>query len=552
MADVPQKQILTVDGIDQSTLDWLQSPQAFPVTTLAAGLIQEQQWTLVRHPDEFDILSLWIGSHASGVVFMGEPLLSGEQVRQDQEFVMKRMPSDWQSAHLVYLSEEQPSLETTKALQRKERKTLSTKGVTSSAISPTHRTAWGCPSPEIQSALANYSEVGLVGMLERVLGHQSEMDRFLERLREVVPWATYSLITLCLITFCWAEMIGSTTDNWTLLRFGANFAPLTLGAEQWWRLLGAAFLHIGWVHLLVNMYSLYVVGPTLERFFGNLKFIGVYTLSALAGSVASAFFGGGHISAGASGAIFGLFGAAVVLGLRHQTTIPKPIQQQLVRGMLPAIGYNLLFGFTQSGIDNSAHLGGLLAGSVSAALITPRIAQTSWNPLSRLSFALLGLLLLGNQLFVFGQAASGFALSRVPGREVSEGSWRVTLPNMFALAENGDYFEGPGINVDLTRGAAPEGSGAQPPQQLADRLSRDSGIVFSFERTEQINGRTWHFFRSAQNVSGTFALTHQGNEEFGVVAFCSLEYPENGRAVTEYLVSTVKWGPKDPSPGSTN
>lgn len=552
MSDAPPKQILTVDGMKQETLEWLQSESAAPVISLAAQLIKQQQWALVRLPDRFEHSSLWVGTRETGVVFLAKPLLNTEQVREDQERVMQQMPSDWTSAHVVYLSEVEPAPDLTKALEHKERKTLSTKVVTSSAVSVTQKTAWGSPNPQLKGALLEYSPTDLTQMLELMLGHQNEMAGFLERVREVNPWASYGLIVLCVLTFGWAETVGNTTDNWTLLRFGANFAPLTIGAGQWWRLLGAAFLHIGWVHILVNMYSLYAVGPTLERFFGNLRFLGVYTLSALFGSLASAFFGGGHISAGASGAIFGLFGAAVVLGLRHKTAIPKPIQQQLVKGMLPAIGYNLAFGFSQSGIDNSAHLGGLLAGSLAAAAIPPRIALPRLGSTARGVLALLAAFLIGNQLFVLGQAARGFRLSELPSREIKVGAWTVSLPELFSQSENGEYFEGPGINVDLNGGVSPVGGDKLSPQQLAERLSRESGIALSFDRSAQVDGRTWHFFRSSQGVAGTIALTVEGNEEFAVITFCSLEYPQGGAAVADFLVSTVRRPSKEPSPGSTN
>lgn len=204
---------------------------------------------------------------------------------------------------------------------------------------------------------------------------QQRAEDLLDDLAGATPRGTYALMGLCLAMFLWAQASGGTEDLPTLLRFGANYGPLTVGGGEWWRLVGATFMHIGWMHVAMNMYSLWVVGPILERFMGTLRFLAMYAVAGLGGSLASVAFGTGNLSAGASGAIFGVFGATALLGWRWRDSIPTGIRRQLLGGMVPTILFNLFVGSTIPGIDNRAHLGGLVAGMAFTALVPPRIAM---------------------------------------------------------------------------------------------------------------------------------------------------------------------------------
>ena len=140
-------------------------------------------------------------------------------------------------------------------------------------------------------------------------------------------------------------------------------------AGQYWRLLSAAFLHGGWIHLLFNSYSLFVLGGLGELVLGRTRFLATYFLSALAGSACSLWFNPDP-SVGASGAIFGLLGAALYLSWRgHHALLPQAKLSSL--GLWAA--YNLSYGFTHPSIDNAAHVGGLLAGAISAVVLRGRI-----------------------------------------------------------------------------------------------------------------------------------------------------------------------------------
>ena len=165
------------------------------------------------------------------------------------------------------------------------------------------------------------------------------------------------LIALCILVFIAMYIWGrGSEDAVTLLLFGANFRPLVQAGEVW-RLATSMFLHIGLVHLVVNMYSLLIVGRQLEIFLGKWKFLIVYCSSGIIGSLLSVVV---HtsISAGASGAIFGLLGSLLYFGYHYRLYLGTVLKTQVI----PIIILNLLIGFMVPGIDNFCHIGGLVGG----------------------------------------------------------------------------------------------------------------------------------------------------------------------------------------------
>jgi rhomboid protease GluP len=146
-----------------------------------------------------------------------------------------------------------------------------------------------------------------------------------------------------------------------LIAWGAGYGPRTTGGE-WWRLLTATFLHIGAIHLGMNMYVLWDAGRLVERIFGNAGFLVLYLSAGLAGSVASTLWSPYVVSAGASGAVFGVYGGLLGFLARERGSIPREALTKLQRGAVTFLGYNLLFGLSQKGIDMAAHLGGLGGG----------------------------------------------------------------------------------------------------------------------------------------------------------------------------------------------
>lgn len=179
------------------------------------------------------------------------------------------------------------------------------------------------------------------------------------------PIVTYSLIFICILVFILMYVLGNgSTDNYTLLVFGANVDILTKNGD-YYRLFTSMFLHIGILHLLCNMYSLYIIGKEVENVFGKVKYLIIYLLSGIAGSILSLAFNHNTICAGASGAIFGLLGALLYFGYYYRTYLGAT----LTRSIIPVIVLNLIIGFTSSGIDNAAHIGGLVGGILIAMAV---------------------------------------------------------------------------------------------------------------------------------------------------------------------------------------
>ena len=157
-------------------------------------------------------------------------------------------------------------------------------------------------------------------------------------------------------------VFGNGTND--LIKYGANFDLLTKSGE-YYRLFTCIFLHIGIWHLICNMYSLYVIGKEVEGLFGKWKYLLIYILSGICGSILSLAFNSNTVSAGASGAIFGLLGALLYFGYHYRTYLGNTIK----RSILPVIIINLVLGFLNSGVDNAAHIGGLVGGILISMLV---------------------------------------------------------------------------------------------------------------------------------------------------------------------------------------
>jgi rhomboid protease GluP len=198
------------------------------------------------------------------------------------------------------------------------------------------------------------------------------------------PQVTYFLIAFNVAIFILMTLAGGSTRIETLLNFGAMYRPLFTGGE-YWRLITPIFLHIGILHLAFNMYALFVLGSVAEQIYGSTRFFWLYLLSGVGGTVSSSFFSTG-VSAGASGAIFGISGIALMVGYLHLHDISTNFRNAVGRGIIPFVVFNLVYGFSNKGIDNSAHLGGLLTGSLLAFVVRPRRADKSWEHSGLLSF----------------------------------------------------------------------------------------------------------------------------------------------------------------------
>ncbi|MEW9049634.1 MAG: rhomboid family intramembrane serine protease [Neobacillus sp.] len=176
------------------------------------------------------------------------------------------------------------------------------------------------------------------------------------------PFFTYVFIALQVVMFVLLELSGGSTNTSTLIRFGAKFNPYIYEGE-WWRFFVPIFLHIGFLHLVMNTLFLYFLGPSVEKIFGNARFLFIYLFAGITGFIASFIFNP-LVSAGASGAIFGFFGALLYFGLIY----PKLFFRTMGPNVIIVLVLNLIFGFFMPGIDNAGHLGGLAGGFFAAGI----------------------------------------------------------------------------------------------------------------------------------------------------------------------------------------
>jgi membrane associated rhomboid family serine protease len=172
-----------------------------------------------------------------------------------------------------------------------------------------------------------------------------------------------------------------------LLKWGANYGPLTLQGQPW-RLLTANYVHIGIIHIALNMWCLWNLGFLAERIFGGWTYFLIYTICGIAGSLASTLVSiwlhPNVVGAGASGAIFGIAGALIAALYLGKLPIPKEALRGTMKSLLTFAAYNLFFGGVVRGIDNSAHIGGLVAGLIVGAglarhLVSPPDVKENWT-----------------------------------------------------------------------------------------------------------------------------------------------------------------------------
>jgi rhomboid protease GluP len=212
------------------------------------------------------------------------------------------------------------------------------------------------------------------------------VEAFYGTLRALTPrvFITLSIVVLNLTVFAAMVACGVhvlTPDGFSLIQGGANFGPMTIGGE-WWRLITCTFVHIGILHLYFNMWVLWHIGRLVERLLGNSGLFVVYVLSGFVGSLASIYWHPIVISAGASGAIFGLFGGLLGFLFLRRGSIPPEALSDLRSSGWAFVIFNLIFGLTVPGIDIAGHLGGFATGflcGMALALPLTREAATRRN-----------------------------------------------------------------------------------------------------------------------------------------------------------------------------
>jgi rhomboid protease GluP len=205
------------------------------------------------------------------------------------------------------------------------------------------------------------------------LAEQEHHDRFAQAMTTLGARAHVTPAIIAINVAVFIAMLAAGADlmrpsSSLLIRFGSNFRPLTWNGEEW-RLLTSTFLHFGIVHIALNMYALYQGGAFVERLFGSARYALIYLLAALAGSVTSGWWHPLGNGVGASGAIFGVYGALLSFLAVRRADIPPAMLKSIGSSTLLFCLYSLLIGAAHPLIDNAAHIGGLLAGIVTGALL---------------------------------------------------------------------------------------------------------------------------------------------------------------------------------------
>ena len=229
-------------------------------------------------------------------------------------------------------------------------------------------------------------------------------------------YVTKALVAANILVFGAAGLAGAgflVPNAQVLQAWGTNFGPLTTDG-QWWRLVTSLFLHFGVFHLALYMWALYVGGQLAERLFGSSAFALLYFAAGIGGSLSSLLWNPALNSAGASGAIFGVYGAMLAFFLRKHSAIPASVMSQLRWSGITFIGFNLMNGFSHAGIDNAAHVGGLSVGFVMGLILARPLgleartrisAATLYTRGGIAAFGLIGLLFAALRFSPTGNAA---------------------------------------------------------------------------------------------------------------------------------------------------
>jgi rhomboid protease GluP len=218
------------------------------------------------------------------------------------------------------------------------------------------------------------------------------------------PWLTVALIGVNLAVYLWS-LQGGPLDMDAMVALGGKAAPLILDLGEFWRLVTANFLHWNPLHLGVNMFVLFNVGGALENAYRRLDYLFLLVASGIATMVVSLGVAPLAVTVGASGMVYGCLGGLIVFGLKYRAILPARYRRILGEAAIPVALLLLLMGFTSPGVDNAAHVGGILAGMAVASFLRPRLLadapRWSWAPAARVlpSVILLALALVGRQLF---------------------------------------------------------------------------------------------------------------------------------------------------------
>lgn len=377
-----------------------------------------------------------------------------------------------------------------------------------------------------------------------------EHRAFIQRFRSRRPVATWTLLASIAVVFGLQALWGGTELVPTLVRMGAN-TPAALETEPW-RLLSSAFLHAGPWHVLLNGYVLYALGGFVERVLGWPRFVLLYGAAALGGGVASAVLSGAGLSVGASGAIWGLFGAAAALAWRSEGVLPRRLVRPMRRITLVNLIINLSVSFLPQ-VDIMAHLGG---GVVGALLVSTGVLTRGLPPIEPASVEDREAPIVSSRTLVGAAVLTGVLLygSLVVG-------WLIERPWTFAAAPSwSTVVLDPGVPVELPDAlTSPTREDGRPGESVwyVGDIGRDPlQLAISIRPSVELDGADLADAIEALRV-GSFAPP-EGAEPMGGRAYPEtpgvaweerFRYPSNLRATfrlvrlahAEVFVETVWW-----------
>lgn len=231
--------------------------------------------------------------------------------------------------------------------------------------------------PDLSKKLV-YTEKGaelFLKITQDINKHNQEDAKKVEKVfKSKFPVITYALIVINVIMFAVPLLYGQLE---AMVETLCTHGP-SIRAGQYYRLISGMFMHGSLFHIIFNCYALYVLGTQLESFMGKIKYIIIYFFSGLMGALFSIIFNGNVASIGASGAIFGLMGSLLYFGYHYRVYLGNVIKSQI----LPLIVANLLFGLLMPGIDNAAHIGGLIGGALVTVAVGVKDKSTKFEQIN--------------------------------------------------------------------------------------------------------------------------------------------------------------------------
>jgi rhomboid protease GluP len=382
----------------------------------------------------------------------------------------------------------------------------------------------------------------------------------LPRIWQTAPATLLLLVTLILVHLV-VELSGGSQSSWTLLRCGGNFKQATLHGEPW-RLLTSIFLHGGVLHLAVNGYALYSLGRLVERLYGMLRFFSIYLLAGISGSAASAVLGeASRLSVGASGAIFGLLGATLVVMLWLRGLFPEGWRKQVIINLLVVLGLNLYIGYSLSMVDNAAHLGGLVGGALAGFFFVPGPRALTISRLPWLVKGVAGTLLVVSLLAAVMVLVTSPAqtLARLPRHLVRRGGLAVECPEHWILAKRPSLeLREPLVKLLIAEFAAiplePEENLEQVQEQLAQQQIQEmkqqpeiSGLVRRSSTTlslvpQEASQLELQFSLLGQVYRQVIVFRRQGDFLLMIKLLIPVIYQEAYKEIFVHLVQSVHRG----------